>query len=326
MRWAVPLGGILCAVPVQADWILIEDFEDFAVGTYTEGGDPGLPYPVASCAGQGLMDVVTGIEGISGEKAGFFYSWIAQDAFHQIPLPGEIPINGRGTLFFRIWHEIPETALNWYVMISKVAAGAEPVCSPPFPNQSAILRYFGDGDDKSLLAHEYDGEYLRPEPPFAPEPEGWHAYWIVLDNAYDTIIQSGDAGYSIYRKGPDDVSPRLMFWGQDDPRSKLPFRNQALASLKAIVIWYWGQNTWLIDDLYMTHGTGLSDPVTGERYPTWCAYPIIDGHVESVDWLGWLYAAEAPWVYSYELDTWLYVPDCPDRSGGWVFVSRPESS
>jgi hypothetical protein len=112
----------------------------------------------------------------------------------------------------------------------------------------------------------------------------------------------------------------------DQPRTKLSMRNQAFDSLKTIVLIQTAQfdesNIWLIDDIYMTLGACLSDPRTGDSCEIWCEYPVVDGHADTGSWLGWLYVATEPWVYSYVLDGWLYVPDCPDAAGGWVYAAR----
>jgi hypothetical protein len=78
-------------------------------------------------------------------------------------------------------------------------------------NQAAVLRYNKTEPEGSLYA--YEGVYLLPQPAFSPAPGSWYDYWIILDNAYDGEIQADTAGYSIYRKGPDDMWPSLMAWG-----------------------------------------------------------------------------------------------------------------
>jgi hypothetical protein len=307
--WIFPLTAV-------AQWILVDDFESYEPGTYTRGGNPGLPYPGSSNAALGQMDIFTGIEGTGGEVAAWFWygeSYGPGDFWHQIPLPEEIPVNAIGTVYFRIWQQSLD--LNWYVMISKVAAGEEPDNTVIWNNQAAILRYASTEPGGSLSAH--GGSYLLPQPSFSPSPGHWYEYWIILDNAYDRVVQAETAGYSIYRKGPGEAWPRLMAWGTDQPRTKLPFRNRSFGSLKSIVLIQTPSapaNVWLIDDIYMRHGACLSTDCEN-----WCGYPILDGHAETGSWLGWLYVAKEPWVYSYVLDSWLYIPDCPDATGGWVW-------
>ena len=314
---------LLGSSALRADWILVDDFESYAEGAYT-WNEGNLLYPGASNGGLGQTDIITEIEGTGGEKAAWF--WTSHqisggDFFHQIPLPVEISVNSVGTIYFRIWQS--DKDLNWHVMISKVAAGDEPNNTPIWGNQAAILRYRPAEPEGSLYAH--GGAYLQPQPAFSPALESWYEYWIILDNAYDGEVQIDTAGYSIYRKGPDDTGPSLMAWGTDQARTKLPMRNQAFESLKAIVLTQTQQdaaNIWLIDDIYMTLGACLSDPRTGDSCESWCEFPVVGGHADTGSWLGWLYVATEPWVYSYALDGWLYIPDCPDATGGWVYVAR----
>ena len=315
---------LLGSSSLHADWILIDDFEGYEEGTYWGRGDPDLIYPWAENGGFGQMDIITGIEGTGGEKAAWFWygTYVGYGEFwHQIPLPVEISVNTVGTLYFRIWQS--DKDLNWHVMVSKVAAGDEPNNTPIWGNQAAVLRYNKTEPEGSLYA--FGGGYLLPQPAFSPAPGNWYDYWIILDNAYHGEVQADTAGYSIYRKGPDDTWPALMAWGVDQPRTKLPMRNQAFDSLKAIVLIQtaqFGVNTWLIDDIYMTLGACLSDPRTGDSCESWCEFPVVGGHADTGSWLGWLYVATEPWVYSYALDGWLYIPDCPDATGGWVYVAR----
>ena len=315
---------LVCSSSLFADWILIDDFESYEVRTYSDNFGPDLIYPGVSSGALGQMEIVTGIEGTGGEKAAWFsfgFQGISGEFFHQIPLPAEISVNSAGTLYFRIWQSSLD--LNWHVMISKVAAGEEPENTLVWLDQAAIFRYNRTEPEGSLYAH--GGGYLLPQPAFSPAPGSWYDYWIILDNGYDGEVQADTAGYSIYRKGPDDTGPSLMTWGVDQPRTKLPMRNQAFDSLKAIVLVQmdqFGFNSWLIDDIYMTLGACLSDPRTGDSCESWCGYPVVDGHADTGSWLGWLYVATEPWVYSYALDSWLYVPSCPDATGGWVYAAQ----
>jgi len=56
-----------------------------------------------------------------------------------------------------------------------------------------------------------------------------------------------------------------------------------------------------------------------------CGFPQSGGHLDTGDWLGWIYALQAPWYFSLRLDEWVYIPDlasaCGD--GDWVYVANP---
>jgi hypothetical protein len=71
---------------------------------------------------------------------------------------------------------------------------------------------------------------------------------------------------------------------------------------------------------------GFGDPVGGLAGSpvSWAGYPYADaqGHVDTGDFLGWLQVIE-PFVYSFELQHWLYLPQAHvSDSGAWVYVYR----
>lgn len=62
--------------------------------------------------------------------------------------------------------------------------------------------------------------------------------------------------------------------------------------------------------------------ISGEPEPTWAGYPIVDGWVDTGDWLGWLYVDFDPWIYSHTLKNFMFFPDEPDANGAWMYVLR----
>ena len=57
-----------------------------------------------------------------------------------------------------------------------------------------------------------------------------------------------------------------------------------------------------------------------ESTATWYGYEIVDGYVDTGAWMGWLSVAEDPWVYSYLLQGWLYMPEQSTDNGAWLYV------
>lgn len=57
---------------------------------------------------------------------------------------------------------------------------------------------------------------------------------------------------------------------------------------------------------------------------TWAGFPIDEnGYVDTGSWLGILYVTEAPWVYSFDLENWMYIdPSGIDASGSWVNILK----
>lgn len=58
---------------------------------------------------------------------------------------------------------------------------------------------------------------------------------------------------------------------------------------------------------------------------TWAGYPVSgDGvSVNTGEFIGWIDITQAPWIYSYSLDDFLYLPEeSVGSAGGWAFVPR----
>lgn len=53
-------------------------------------------------------------------------------------------------------------------------------------------------------------------------------------------------------------------------------------------------------------------------------YPFVYGtYVNSGPWLGWLHAADYPWLYIYAIDAFAYISEeAVSSAGGWVFLPR----
>lgn len=53
-------------------------------------------------------------------------------------------------------------------------------------------------------------------------------------------------------------------------------------------------------------------------------FPIDQGWADTGTWLGWIFVADAPWVYLPELQGWSYVdePSFDENAGGWLFFPR----
>ncbi len=67
-----------------------------------------------------------------------------------------------------------------------------------------------------------------------------------------------------------------------------------------------------------------SDPDPEETF----AGIVVDanGNIDSGDFMGLLHVAHEPWVYVYDLNRWIYMPDPgADFAGAWAFVLRPAS-
>ncbi|NDV63187.1 hypothetical protein G0Q06_12045 [Puniceicoccales bacterium CK1056] len=54
----------------------------------------------------------------------------------------------------------------------------------------------------------------------------------------------------------------------------------------------------------------------------WGGFPIGEGgYVDTGDWIGWVWVDQDPWVWSFDLDKYVYVPQASANAGkGWVYA------
>jgi len=56
---------------------------------------------------------------------------------------------------------------------------------------------------------------------------------------------------------------------------------------------------------------------------TWMGYEVIDGSAKTEDWMGWVNIEQAPYLYSYSLQSWLFMDESQDTtSGAWVYILK----
>ena len=57
--------------------------------------------------------------------------------------------------------------------------------------------------------------------------------------------------------------------------------------------------------------------------------PDENGDVDTADWMGWLNASLDPWIWSYSLESWIWIEwvggPPPDFTGAWVYVLKSEN-
>lgn len=57
---------------------------------------------------------------------------------------------------------------------------------------------------------------------------------------------------------------------------------------------------------------------------TWAGYDILEtGDVDTSNWLGFINVNNSPWIYSYNLDQWMYIEESSvNNSGSWTYVPK----
>ena len=336
-RTSLLLCGLTLPAVLSADWTLIDDFESYEAGGYYSISDLNPAYYGSINFSSGFyIKIIESVSGVGGDRAAYFApSNILYDegggSWYQIPLSHEIGVNEVGTLYFRVWQASEE--MNWVVMLSKVSADVVTVDENRWPDNAAILRYYGD-ETPSIDA--FNGSmpvgqgYSSESPAFVPTLEAWYEYWIVVDNAFEGEVQAG--GYSIYRRGPDDLGPTLLKWqlATGEVVETLNFRNQSRDSIKSLVLIQRDiqpSYLWLIDDIYLADRACLSNPTLGETCTIWTTPPVTPNEwVDTGDYLGWLLVTYSPWIYSMDLDNWFLITpgfSLAEGNGNWLFVPQP---
>lgn len=159
---------------------------------------------------------------------------------------------------------------------------------------------FGNGDDRYILTdgtnfldiYGVDGVDATPEGNSGPA-----AVWTYFDGYASRV-----AGITTGRGLNFDPS-EWVFGGPDS----LEAENEAAQILLAQSLLTPG-----------SYDSGIS-PI-----PTWAGYSVNEaGDVDTMGWLSMLNVDLAPWIWNYDLQDWLYLPESHvSENGGWVFIRR----
>ncbi|MEX0329914.1 MAG: formylglycine-generating enzyme family protein [Puniceicoccaceae bacterium] len=61
----------------------------------------------------------------------------------------------------------------------------------------------------------------------------------------------------------------------------------------------------------------------GASGTTWGLWPVDGGYVDTGSWMGWLWVDSDPYVWSFSLSQWLFVPgENVSQSGAWVYIQQ----
>jgi hypothetical protein len=62
--------------------------------------------------------------------------------------------------------------------------------------------------------------------------------------------------------------------------------------------------------------------IEGGEAPTWAGYPVDEnGFADTGAWMGMVHVAADPWIYVYDLASYVYIPtDSATESGAWTYV------
>ena len=325
------LAGTLLGLTVgslNAQWMLVEDWEGYPTGAHQgkeviEALDP--KFGAFSQGSLHELNLATGIDGIGGTNAAWY--WFGQEitskqAWLMIALPEEIPVDGSATIYFRVW-AATDTG-NYHISTAKPAIADITDGVSLWSILNTTMRVTDSSGTETELQVN-NGGYTPSTPP-ARDPIGtWTEFWMVIDNKNDP--DNGD-GWELWKKGINDMEPTVITFGGDNPYSRLVTRDRNVDSIKNFVL---SQNSdkegtavWLIDDIYMSVGKNLTDPMNPPA--GWCGMTKVDGNVDTGSFMNWLYVGDnetgTGWAYSYDLNKYVYLSNCPADAGAWVYVSN----
>jgi len=337
---ALSASALLLPLGACADWTLLEDFESFpdghdATSLYPVEADPALPAEVSAT-------IRAEDSSNPASNKGYFLELNTTDfgglAWASIPLGDTIPEGRVATVYFRL-RSADYSAIKWLFGFTT--------------RDNGDGSYAEDADDVSILLRkalgspfDIGGSELRDAVDiFQPTEDTWTEFWIVIFNG----LKPDQRCYRIYARTAGEADP-VPLWTQTSgftigsSTNSLFMLGDALADpMQALVVGTMGPNMlpvvpgpWLIDDLNIDlTGGNLGDASVGENDPadvfaTWKGYLVggdFDGlqfYAETGDWIGTVTLTDTPWVYSYRLRHWIWVPDpeIPATDGAWVYVSR----
>lgn len=81
-----------------------------------------------------------------------------------------------------------------------------------------------------------------------------------------------------------------------------------------------GQNVSAGGWFYLLNGAVGGSTEAGN----WHGLTVLEGGlVDAGNWLGWVYVGSDPWVYAYDIDSWMYiVPGQSSHSGIWAYIFK----
>ena len=329
----------LVALPVFGQWQLIDDFQQWEYGqVFLEVTDIG--WHASSQSGTDeywmLRDphdsdniglyVESGDHGVS-----------SANTFVVKELPGEgIPPGRTGTLYLRsLWKGIGN---GWHVGTADKPLEFEPesglqTAPAAWGDFNALIRLGSAGE----VEHRDAGGFVSTNPPVVPEVNEWYSFWIVVENEWSdfTSPPSSIGIYTLYIRGPgigdvptlvqvgtipqkesaslrrapadEDGNPRSIIWVMFATRS--PNNPTSLG------------DPYILDDFHFFSGINLSDPADEGSDCVYC--PDKKGDADTGNLLGWINVNQAPHIWSYSLEDWVYMEEpAADASGAWGYFYK----
>lgn len=138
-------------------------------------------------------------------------------------------------------------------------------------------------------------------------PESYHVF---VDGELIVGIPADGLGFAITSSGADYVS----------------FRDSALGSATVDQIGFVSATAdagvdWYFSNMFIMTGDSISDEGNGGS-EGWYGYDVPGNHwVDTGAWMGLVYVANDPWIYSLDLQNWVYISaDGVGEAGAWSYI------
>jgi len=295
---------------------LIDDFNDGDLSSWT----------LATTSNSGDQEWTTFPDPNDSQDLGLFVesgdigtttNWSATAASIELPTP--LGPGMVGTLYLRSLKFDDGFTNNLHVTLSEQAT---------FPgNWGSYSAAFKTFDENDRFSGSNVATWLFAEGDMLTRNQ-WYEYWLVMD---------WDAGaWELYLQRPGETVPQQVLFNNGDDTFTTMMNSRKTPEIPLTMLHFVtvtnvnGITTgglYILDDVYWDTTENLTNPVSGTIDEYWGGYLVeTDGTskwIQTGDWMGTLEVTHEPWLYSYKLNHWVWMPEpADDATGAWVYVRK----
>jgi len=315
---------------VSAEWTLIEDWEDGNADGWFITRDQN---PEATGSGHRFFtdpeDPSNTVHYLQTDGIGENFA----NYFAATNLPQPVGADDVATLYFRYYQTASFNAVHFgltHVTVDPALTPEEQLQTHSFGSYEVLVKMHEDAGFQVR-----DGNTYKFINEFGDmENNVWYEFWVVMDNS--------DSTFKTYVKGgerfPEQTLLLVPELNEDDEPTGNTFddalyRNATGEPLTTLLMAAFGgrpsdpviPDPHYFDDIYMDFsGENLESAVETEEPTTWGGFEVsAAGDADTEDWLGWVNVSNAPWIWSYSLETHIFMdePD-PDSFGEWGWILK----